>query len=400
MPARGPGLYFPRARVNPAHALTVRTVRDGEDTSILAQRPSCGLALRLLPPGAALLLTLAAACGSGPDAPPDGGSPPPDGGSASDCAPACPGPGSVCVNHACRCAPDFHDGGDGTCVAAAACARGFGQRAGDPACKPIAEVCPSIGCVTAQTWTSGQCDWVVVPDGTSCAGRSTDKCITQFQCRSSQCVGSAPACGARRPLVLVHGVNGSSADFKVMKQRLIADGWPESWIYTFDAQDPKWGCNVDNAAAVKLLVQRAIAETCQPRVDLVAHSMGTMSTRYFLKDLAGEGLVNTYVTLGGPHHGLSSPCFAPDFLNVCVWRELCETGAFVKELNTPTMIVGHGHWVSIFGTADTTIPNASSQVTGAEMIAMPGVNHYGPTGLNEDAATYAQVLRVLGYGCW
>ena len=64
------------------------------------------------------------------------------------------------------------------------------------------------------------------------------------------------------------------------------------------------------------------------------------------------------------------------------------------------MIVGSGKWVSIYGTADKTIPNASSQVTGAEMIAMPGVGHYGPGGLNEDAATYAQVLRVLGYGCW
>ena len=122
----------------------------------------------------------------------------------------------------------------------------------------------------------------------------------------------------RRPLVLVHGINGSSADFKLMKQRLIADGWPESWIFVFDAADPSWGCNVDNAAAIKALVERAIAETCQPRVDLIAHSMGTLSTRYFLKDLAGTDLVNNYVTLGGPHHGLSSPCFAPDFLNVCV----------------------------------------------------------------------------------
>ena len=131
-----------------------------------------------------------------------------------------------------------------------------------------------------------------------------------------------------------------------------------------------------------------------------ARCMGSLSSRYYVKNLGGQTKVNTYVTLGGPHHGLSSPCFAPGFLNVCVWKELCETGDFIRELNAPPSIVGHGPWVSIYGTADTTIPNASSQLAGAEMIAMPGVEHSGAKGLNEDAATYAEIKRVLGYACW
>lgn len=355
---------------------------------------------------AALLLASLAGCASPAEEAlaPDSGDP--DGGlsdagpAAPACVPACTAPHTACEGAACVCAPGHHDGGDGSCVAAGSCAPGYGLRAGESRCLPVAEVCPPGKCVVAHTWSGGQCNYVVVPDGTACAGTSADQCTTRFECRNSQCTGVAPGCGARRPLVLVHGINGSSAEFTVMKQRLVADGWPASWIYLFDAKDPKWGCNVDNAAAIRSLVEKAVAETCQPRVDVVAHSMGTLGSRYFLKNLAGAGLVNTYVTLGGPHHGLSSPCYAPDFLGVCVWRELCESGDFIKQLNAPPVIVGQGRWVSIYGTADTTIPNASSQLTGAENISMPGVEHSGAKGLTEDAATYAEILRVLGYSCW
>lgn len=331
----------------------------------------------------------------------DAGDGPADAGATEPaCTPACTAPNTTCEGQACVCAAGHHDGGDGSCVAAGTCASGFGLKPGESTCRALAEVCPPGACVTARGWSQGQCDYVVLPDGTACPGQSNDRCVTRFECRTSQCTGLAPTCGARRPLVLVHGINGSSADFAVMKQRLIADGWPESWIYLFDAQDPKWGCNVDNAEAIRLLVQKAREETCQPRVDLIAHSMGTLSTRDYLKNLGGADLVNTYVTLGGPHHGLASPCYAPGFLGVCVWREMCETGDFIKQLNSPPAIVGHGHWVSIYGTADTTIPNASSQLAGAENISMPGVEHSGARGLTEDAATYAEVLRVLRYSCW
>lgn len=98
--------------------------------------------------------------------------------------------------------------------------------------------------------------------------------------------------------VFVHGVNGSSANYATMIARLVADGWPADHLFAFDAADPKWGCNLDNAAAIKQLVEHAMDVTGQARVDLVAHSMGTLSSRYYVKNLGGKDVVNTYVTLG------------------------------------------------------------------------------------------------------
>ena len=203
-----------------------------------------------------------------------------------------------------------------------------------------------------------------------------------------------------RPVILVHGINGSSKDFATMIQRLVADGWPASWIYAFDAKDPSWGCNVDNAAALETLAEKAMKETCQSRIDVVAHSMGSMSSRYWIKNLGGQDVVNTYVTLGGMHHGLSSPCWAPGFLGVCVWQELCETGAFIAQLNADPATPGKLHWVSIYGTADQTVPNDSSHLDGAENIPIDGVEHDGANGLQEVEAVYIEVRRVLGYPCW
>ena len=205
---------------------------------------------------------------------------------------------------------------------------------------------------------------------------------------------------AHRPVVVVHGINGSSAEFATMLARLEAAGWPSDRLYPFDAADPAWGCNVDNADAIAALVEQALSEhPCAARVDLVAHSMGTLSSRYYVKNLGGTEKVNTYVTLGGMHHGLTSPCWAPDFLGVCVWSELCETGDYLAQLNEAPATPGDLYWVSIYGTADATVPEASSILDGAENIAIEGAEHAGENGLLEREDAWLEVLRVLRYGC-
>lgn len=197
------------------------------------------------------------------------------------------------------------------------------------------------------------------------------------------------------PVVFVHGINGGSEDFAVMLDRLVADGWPKDRLSAIDYPDPSWGCNVDNANTLKAHVEAFLAKTGAAKIDLVAHSMGSLSSRKFMRDLGGAAVVNTYVTLGGPHHGVPKACLNP--LPVCVWNELCGSKPYLTELNTPPLTPGPAIWVSIFSHDDDTVPSDSSPLEGAENIAFDGVDHDGENGLLERPEVYAEVKRVLLY---
>jgi len=201
-----------------------------------------------------------------------------------------------------------------------------------------------------------------------------------------------------RPVIFIHGIGGSSSEFAVMIERLVTDGWPRDYLTAIQFPDPRWGCNVDNATIIEQTVRDVIARTGQPRVDIVAHSMGVLSSRHYLKMLGGTAFVNTYVTLGGMHHGDRSACLNP--LPVCVWQEICPTRPFLTALNDPPATPGPTTWVSIYSTDDDRVGNASSILMGAENIQVSGPVHAGPTGILESMVTYPDVLRVLRYAPW
>jgi len=320
------------------------------------------------------------------------------------CQPPCDLPNAACIDGECRCAPGYHngDGARGECVPEGSCMEGYGIPEGQTECIPVKEFCDETDpCELVTGWSEGACLYENEVNGTLCETDTVDVCADHFECVDGLCEPVWPACADDlRPVLLVHGVNGSSENFETMTDRLIEDGWPESYVFAFDAEDPSWGCNVDNAADIRELVDDMLETTCHSRIDIVAHSMGTMSSRHFINNLGGLDLVNTTVTLGGMNHGLSSPCFAPEFLNICVWIELCESGDFIEELNAGDETPGDIHWVSIFGTEDSDVPNSSSRLDGAENIEIEGAEHDGPNGLLEREDVYNEVLRVLQYPCW
>lgn len=193
-------------------------------------------------------------------------------------------------------------------------------------------------------------------------------------------------------IVFVHGINGSAADWATMVARFKADGFPADRLVAHTFADPKWGCNATNAKQVDTWVHD-LQSLGAKRVAVVAHSMGGLSSRYFVKNLGGTSKVAVFSTLGTMHHGLTTPCLNP--LPVCVWQELCATGAYITELNLAPATPGPTKWVSIFSDGDQTVPTSSSTLIGAENIMVPGLSHDGPTGLQESEVVYQRVRDVL-----
>lgn len=193
-------------------------------------------------------------------------------------------------------------------------------------------------------------------------------------------------------VVFVHGLNGSAADWLVMVGRFRDAGWPQERLIANSYSDPRWGCNGDNAMQLSTWVQQLEARGAR-RIAIVAHSMGGLSSRHFLKTLMGTRRVAVFTSLGTMHNGIQSACLNP--LPVCVWQEVCGSGAFLRGLNAPPSTPGPTAWFSIFSDGDTTVPMASSQLTGATNILVPGLQHSGPQGLQDSPVVFDRVLETF-----
>ena len=108
------------------------------------------------------------------------------------------------------------------------------------------------------------------------------------------------------PILFLHGYGGSKANWDSMINRFKADGWTSSSLFAYDFTDTgncTESANVENAHQIKNWVSNILIETGANKIDLVAHSMGGLSSRYFVKFLAEVNSIDDFVSLGSPHHG-------------------------------------------------------------------------------------------------
>src|SRR6185503_17741924 len=93
-------------------------------------------------------------------------------------------------------------------------------------------------------------------------------------------LASAPAASARtwryNPVLFVHGIEGSGAQFESQALRFESNRYPASWIDEIDYDSTR---AVADKSAVHQQIDDAIAAlqllTGKPQVDVIAHSLGT-----------------------------------------------------------------------------------------------------------------------------
>jgi len=118
-------------------------------------------------------------------------------------------------------------------------------------------------------------------------------------------LSAAPASAGeagREPVILVHGWAGSSTDMSALRDAFTAAGYP-AYVVQLPGQN-----NVVNANTIADLVHTARAQTGAAKVHLVGHSMGGLSTRWYIKRLGGAAEVHTYVSMGSAQYGYLPAC--------------------------------------------------------------------------------------------
>jgi triacylglycerol lipase len=106
------------------------------------------------------------------------------------------------------------------------------------------------------------------------------------------------------PVVLVPGWFDTARDLAALRIRFIGAGVPGPYVHALSFADPT-GSNVDHAEELDSLVSEVMTETGVDRVDIVAHSMGGLATRWYL-NTHPESPVRKVAFLATPHHGTLS----------------------------------------------------------------------------------------------
>ncbi|MBI4362856.1 MAG: triacylglycerol lipase [Euryarchaeota archaeon] len=169
--------------------------------------------------------------------------------------------------------------------------------------------------------------------------------------------GSALA--AKDPVVLVHGWGMNCVlTFGVMKYKLENDGYQ---TFCLDFSNPI-GSNYQNARELSAKVDAVLAKTGAPKVDIVEHSMGGLSSRYYIKNMGGASKVRDIVELGSPNHGTWLALVAFGISPGAY--EMLPGSSFLNALNSGDETPGPTRWTSIRSVCDEAMYPKDSPILG------------------------------------
>ena len=194
---------------------------------------------------------------------------------------------------------------------------------------------------------------------------------------------AASSAVAHDPILFVHGWNGSESNWSTMIGNFSREGWTReelnNWRYSSSQS------NVTIAREVSTKVDAILRATGATRVDIIAHSMGSLNSRYYLKNLGGSAKVDDWVSLGGPNHGttVANVCFT----TACV--EMRVGSSFLTALNEGDETPGTTNYGTWWSSCDEFInPDESVLLSGATNTATGCVNHIG---LVSNSTVFTQV---------
>jgi len=192
------------------------------------------------------------------------------------------------------------------------------------------------------------------------------------------------------PIVLVPGWLDTARDMAALRIRLLAAGWPADYVETITFEDPT-GSNREHAVELAGAIDSLLAVTGAPQVDVVAHSMGGLATRWYLRS-DSTAPVRRVVFIGTPHRGTLSAHFS--------WGggrdEMMPESAFLDTLNAMDPVPTGVRSITIRTTVDT-------HIVPGESATLPNVPDYEvccPThaGLLRDEEVFDLVLEFLEVG--
>jgi pimeloyl-ACP methyl ester carboxylesterase len=194
-----------------------------------------------------------------------------------------------------------------------------------------------------------------------------------------------PARPASAPVLLLHGVLCNAGVWRGLLPRLAAA--TEGPVYTFSYGPPQ--ASIESfVLQLDAKISAIRAATGAEKVTLVAHSMGGLVARAYLRRY-GKAQVRCLVAIGTPHHGSVHAWLAP---GMCL-AQIRPGSAWLTELNRNEVAGPPVRTVSIWSRHDSMVaPQASAQLEGADNVGLTGIGH---NALVEHPAVFARIVDEL-----
>ncbi|MFI5806084.1 esterase/lipase family protein [Streptomyces sp. NPDC051561] len=139
---------------------------------------------------------------------------------------------------------------------------------------------------------------------------------------------SARSGSGRLPVVFVHGYNADPGVWGGLRDDFKADGYTDAQLFSF-GYDTHRSVNEVLSGELAAYVEKVMKQTGAPQVDLVAHSFGSLVTRWYVKFAAtGQASVSHWASLAGPNHGTSTAWAC------ALWDQACRDmtpGSYVQK---------------------------------------------------------------------
>lgn len=194
----------------------------------------------------------------------------------------------------------------------------------------------------------------------------------------------------RVPVLLVPGWFDTERDLAALRIRLLSAGWSVEAVDALTFDEPT-GSNEEHAEEISRAVEALRSRNGADRVDIVAHSMGGLATRSYLR-VAGSGTVRRVVFLGTPHRGTYSA-----YLAFGDGREEMIPGSpFLSSLNAQDPVPPGVEALTVRTPIDALVlPNESATLPGTSDVQVCCPTH---AGLLRSLEVFRVVRRFLAEG--
>ncbi|MFD0342337.1 esterase/lipase family protein [Streptomyces sp. NPDC127117] len=201
---------------------------------------------------------------------------------------------------------------------------------------------------------------------------------------------AAPTASTGTPVIFVHGRNSDAGVWNTMISRFESEGDPKSRFFAWE-YDTSRSTNEVLSGQLADYVSRVLDDTGAEQVDIVAHSLGSLPSRWYIKFGGGGTTVRNWVSLAGPNHGTSLGYLCALWDQGC--RDMTPGSYVVQHLNEADPTPGSTRYTTFRSGCDEQIsPTTSTMLDGAANVETGCLKH---NELLTDPAVADQVHAIV-----